>query len=110
MAKFLFVAGGSPQPGADEEYSEWYEGTHLPAVLQVDGFVAATRYRAVPTSVSTSPYDYVTVYEVEADDAEEAHIRLLAAAKSGALGSSTVVDRERGVSFFLEPTGPRRTA
>jgi hypothetical protein len=110
MAKFLFVAGGSPIAGAEDEYNEWYEGVHLPAVLDVDGFVAATRYRAVPTQFSETPYAYLTMYEVEADSADDAHTRLMAAAKAGALGSSTASDRDRAGSWFFELTGPRRTS
>jgi len=109
MAKFLFVAGGSARNGEEDEYSSWYEDVHLPAVLGVDGFVAATRYRSVPTSTSQSPYDFLTMYEVEAPSAEEAHAALLAAAKGGALGSTESSDRSRSGAWFFEAVGTRRT-
>jgi hypothetical protein len=110
MAQFVFIAAGSAQPGHEEEYNSWYENEHLPAVLRVDGFVAATRYRSAPTSLSASPYGYVTIYEVEAESAELAHATLMDAAKSGALGSSAASDRERAGAWFFEPAGERRTS
>jgi hypothetical protein len=50
------------------------------------------------------------MYEVEAESADDAHTRLMAAAKAGALGSSTASDRDRAGSWFFELTGPRRTS
>jgi len=110
MTKFLFFAGGAAHPGHEAEYDRWYREEHLPAVLKVDGFQAATRYRAAPTSFSQCPFDFVTLYEVEAETAESAHAALTAAARAGELGSSDASDRSRAAAWFVEEIGPRTSA
>jgi len=90
MPKGVFVAITNPiSPEREAEYNEWYEGTHLPEVLAIDGFVSARRFRAVD---GESPR-YMAVYELDAPDLSEALKGLMAAGAEGKLTMSTASDR-----------------
>ncbi|WP_040830163.1 DUF4286 family protein [Nocardia jiangxiensis] len=88
----VLLALTNPVEGKDEEFREWYWGTHIPEILQLPGFVAARRYRAGDTATVGVPYRYATIYEVEGS-AEAAHGTLFTAglSSSDALDTSTVV-------------------
>lgn len=70
------------RPGSPEEaaaYHEWYNEVHLKEVVAVEGFVAARRYEPVGHD---GPF--VAIYEIEAEDLEEARARLRKALDSTA--------------------------
>lgn len=52
-------------PDRDGELNEWYDGTHVPELLAVPGFVSARRFRRVGGDGGP---EYLAVYEIEADD------------------------------------------
>jgi hypothetical protein len=68
----------SPEQAAD--YHRWYEETHMPEVLGLDGFVSARRFEPLGDDGS-----FVAVYEIDSDDVGAAAARLDAATRSGAL-------------------------
>lgn len=77
----MLLALTNPVEGKDDEYRQWYWGTHIPEILELPGFVAARRYRT-----DAGPHRYVTLYEVEGS-AAEALKRLYT---SGLSGSDTL--------------------
>jgi hypothetical protein len=77
----LLLALTNPVEGKDDEFREWYWGTHIPEILQLPGFVAARRYQT-----SAGAHKYVTIYEVEGS-AADALKRLYT---SGLGGSDTI--------------------
>ena len=36
-----------PAPGDEQRFDEWYDNDHIPVRMELDGFVSATRYRAL---------------------------------------------------------------
>ncbi|GAA1967776.1 DUF4286 family protein [Agromyces allii] len=52
-------------PGRDEEFREWYWGTHVPEVLALPGFVAAHRLRLGEEPGGAAPFRYATIYEID---------------------------------------------
>ena len=49
----------------DDEWNEWYDDVHIPDILAVDGFVAATRWKLVtPTPFGAN---YLALYDVHGD-------------------------------------------
>jgi hypothetical protein len=52
-----------PPPAWDEEFHAWYETDHIPVRLALDGFEAATRYRALNGGPA-----YLAVYELSTMD------------------------------------------
>jgi hypothetical protein len=51
----------------EAEFNEWYNGTHVPDILQAEGFEAATRYQLLGEP-GPGQGKFLAVYEVEADD------------------------------------------
>ena len=69
MAKHLLVVMTNPVSKEREaEFNQWYNNQHVPDVLKLPGFVAATRYVAPATGAPPPTWKYLAVYEVEADD------------------------------------------
>ena len=66
------IAFVNPVAGREAEFNEWYEKTHLPDALEVDGIRSAVRLEctdvALLPGVRFDQFRYVTVYEVDAAD------------------------------------------
>jgi hypothetical protein len=60
----VLLALTNPVEGKDEEFREWYWGTHIPEVLELPGFLSARRYRAAEKATGAS-FRYATIYEVQ---------------------------------------------
>jgi hypothetical protein len=58
-------------PAREAEFNEWYNSTHIPDILQAEGFVAATRYQVLGNP-GPGQGKFLAVYEVEADDLAKA--------------------------------------
>ena len=70
MAHYSFVVFTKPVPGRDEEFNAWYNGTHLPDMLKIEGFKEGQRFkilRGVPPLESPS-WEYFALYQIETDD------------------------------------------
>jgi hypothetical protein len=67
----LVVQSRPAAPDRADEYHDWYDNIHLPAVLSVPGVVSARRFRACDRATGR-PDDadpsFLAVYELEADD------------------------------------------
>ena len=71
MARHVIVVMTNVWKDRHDEYNEWYDSVHVPDLLRIPGVVAAQRFRAGPPLLSTvegSPYGYLSLYELEADD------------------------------------------
>ena len=74
MPKAIMAVWSDPSdPDRDGEFNQWYDSTHVPDVLKVPGFKAATRYRVAGTQFGDvdTPGRYLALYEVEVDDLAE---------------------------------------
>ncbi len=91
----VFVMFSNPRSAADDDaYNEWYEQTHIPAVLELDGFMRATRWRlssAWPPSGALGDHQYLTMYELDTDDVPAALDGVKRAVAAGRLGNSADV-------------------
>ncbi|CUU57085.1 hypothetical protein Ga0074812_110100 [Parafrankia irregularis] len=79
----------SPQEAA--AYHDWYDNTHLPEMLKVDGFVAARRLAALGGDT------FIAIYEIDGD------VEAAKAALGQALGSGAM-SRPVGVELTPPPT------
>jgi hypothetical protein len=110
------VVGSNPvAPEQEDEFNRWYLEDHLDDVLAVAGFNAARRYTLSPVrpmaDTEPSPYGYLAVYEVEADDLEVAGRDLQAALDSGAIPVSETFDLTAfSVDFYELMPGSERSA
>jgi hypothetical protein len=73
MKRYKMIVLSNATPGRDEQFNEWYTKEHIYDVIKVPGFMAAQRFRAVrePGSPETK-FQYLAVYELEADDVDAA--------------------------------------
>ena len=70
MAKWILVVETNSADAAREaEFNEWYDKTHLPDVLETQGFLGASRYEN--TEPAEGKAKFLAIYEIEADDVGE---------------------------------------
>ena len=116
MPSALMVVGSNPAaPEQEAEFNRWYVEDHLDDVLAVAGFTAARRYTLSPVrpmaDTEPSPYGYLAVYEVGADDLAVAGRDLQAALDSGAIPISETFDLTGfSVDFYALMPGSERSA
>lgn len=67
MARYMVLAltGAKGGEDAEERFNTWYDETHLPELLAVDGVISARRFRVLQGSL---PQPYAAAYEIETDD------------------------------------------
>src|SRR5690606_35749704 len=66
VARGAYVVRARPvSPERDGDLNDWYDGTHIPELLAVPGFVSARRYRLVGDDGAP---EYLAIYDIEADD------------------------------------------
>ena len=78
MPRFLAIVHSNPRPGREREYNEWYDTKHLNDIIETGVVAAARRFRTVADR-DDAPQQYVTLYEIEADDLRQAR-RIIAGA------------------------------
>jgi len=66
-ATHLFVVGINLEPGHEEDFEDWYNSEHLPALAAVPGVSRAIRFRcAQPASDRQGEYPaYLALYDIE---------------------------------------------
>jgi hypothetical protein len=75
MDRYAILVFSNPVEGREDEYNEWYDGTHLGDVVRVPGVVSAARYAFESTSygeatAAPTAHRYVTIYELDRDPEE----------------------------------------
>ena len=70
LSKFIVLS--NPIEGKEPEYNEWYDGQHIPDVLNVAGVVSAQRFRIAGVALPGEPiYQYMAIYDIESDTPQE---------------------------------------
>ncbi|KPM52332.1 hypothetical protein CcI49_14735 [Frankia sp. CcI49] len=86
MASGVLIVESRPaSPEEAAAYHDWYENTHLPEILKVDGFVAARRLAALGGDT------FIVIYEIDGD-VEAAKAALAQAQASGTMSRPTGVE------------------
>src|SRR5262249_31266111 len=87
MAKsLLFVESSPAAPDRVEEYHRWHEHTHIPEMLNVDGFASARRWQ-------TDGESFITLYEIDTD-VDTARANLKAALAAGRMSKPVAVQTQ----------------
>jgi hypothetical protein len=70
VPKGVMVVQSSPAEGSEDKYNAWYKATHIPQILEIPGFVGARRYKVRDGGqTGGNPVSqYLTVYDLDADD------------------------------------------
>lgn len=99
----MVVQSGPVSVDRDDEFNDWLDHTHIPEVLETPGFVGATRYRLVQTvsdGGGGEPPEYLTVYEIEADDVVAARDELVATAADRTTSDALCTDPRPRVFLY----------
>jgi hypothetical protein len=74
MRKHVIVSVAGPVAGREAEFDEWYETVHIPEVLALEHLVGATRFaqKASLPGLSAAPAGFMTIFDVDAPDVDEA--------------------------------------
>ncbi len=108
MGKFILVVQSNATTGADDEYNDWYNNTHLGEVLQINGFTAAQRFAAKGDPIAgSSSHRYLAIYEMETDDPQAALDALGAAVREGSIHMSDAIDTSGVSAVLFEPISGR---
>ncbi len=94
--------------GREAEYHAWYDGTHLPELLALPGFVAARRWaRAADVAgFPGCPQGNVAMYELDGDG-EAALAGMMTAAGTGELHMSDALDQGSLTLWLFTAHGER---
>jgi hypothetical protein len=108
MSAFVLMALSNPAAGlSDEAVAEWYDGEHIPQIrAAVPGVGEVRRYRAAdaqPAPDGSVAYRYLTIYQIEADEAGSIVAALGRGLASGAVKQGTALNP---VSTVLGVYGP----
>ena len=68
----LFITGNQCPHELDEKFNNWYNGTHIPMLLESEHLDGVTRYRLADPIGSQDYPNYMTVYEFRDRQALEA--------------------------------------
>ena len=106
--QFLYVLTDAA-PGFDKEFNEWYDSQHLPEVLEIPGFVAATRYRqersvGLPDSAGRIESEYLATYEIVGDPTAPIQ-ELIARRSDGSIQMPPFILPSRRLGVFSELSG-----
>lgn len=96
-----------PKAGREDEYNEWYQDVHLPEMLAFEGIVGAQRYKL---SVRLSPGEaepYLSIYDIESDDAQAVAQAIQHAAENDLLTMSDAADLDFAQANIYEIFGKR---
>lgn len=85
----LYVESHPVSPEREDEYNDWYDGTHLPEVVALPNFVSGRRFKPAKPGEP-----YVAIYEVEADDLSAVMTTLGEAVSSGKLQMSDAIQMD----------------
>ena len=95
MAKAILIVESNPaDTGAESQYNEWYERTHIPEIIaKVPGITGAKRYTLSSVTPGSS-YRYLAVYDVEAADPSSVVHTMMALMTDGALTMSPALQAD----------------
>jgi hypothetical protein len=107
----LTVLADVVSPDRDDEFNDWYDTVHVPAVCEVPGVVSARRFRlAEQRSAShadvTGGRRYLVIYEVDTDDLAGLEAEMQARVADGRLGvTDAVAENPPPVALYFEQIG-----
>ena len=106
MARYTYVVHTNPSEGQEQEYNRWYDEVHIPEVLQVPGFVSASRL-AIAQPDAEAPYRYLALYEMETNDLEATMAELMSRAGTPAMPISDSMNAEAVRTIVADQLGAR---
>jgi hypothetical protein len=99
VAKYKMLVFTNVAKGGDEaKYNTWYDRQHIPDVCRVDGFTGAQRFKRK----LDGPAEYLTIFELDAEDPQAAIAKLFSKAGTDELVISSDIDLENATIMVYE--------
>lgn len=110
MPRHVLLVFTKPVPGREQEFNDWYDGTHLPDMLKLDDVLTAQRFRSSAAHPDPSPMGgYLAFYELDTSDPEATRQQIHEAAEAGAMPFGPSIDRADSVLYYCESISESRT-
>jgi hypothetical protein len=110
MAKYTFVVMTNPTEGKEGEFNEWYNGQHIPDVLNVPGFVCAQRFKIADAQMggeASKAYKYLALYEIETEDIAGVLKELRARGGTSEIVPSDAIDTKKVGTYMFTPVAEK---
>jgi hypothetical protein len=109
MAKYTFVVLTNPVSGKEDEYNKWYNGQHIPDILNIPGFVAAQRFSLADHQMGGGPakHKYLALYEIETDDLAATINELRQRQGTPEIVPSDAIDMKDVVAVYFQPVAEK---
>jgi hypothetical protein len=111
MSTHFMLAFAKAVDGRTDELNQWFEAQHVPDLLGIPGFKSARRVAVRPlgTREGIPQWDFMAIYEIEADDVQavvkEAGVRMA----SGVIKLSEALDRSSSLTLLGSPISFRES-
>lgn len=111
MTKGILVVLSEPADGKEQEYNDWYDTTHGPEIIALDGFTAYSRYKMAPAQPGSNEGmpGYCAVYEIDSDDLMGTVAGIGAAVAAGKVQMADVIKRDPAPTMILYEEVTART-
>jgi hypothetical protein len=117
MTKYLlFAFSDCKDPSKEKEFNDWYDNTHMPDMLQVPGFIKATRWMSADKK-ENEIRKYLAMYELETDSIEDFNAKMrergMWTFKQGRFSQLPVFDPDNVPRIYVQITAakkPKKTA
>jgi hypothetical protein len=105
MPKYTFVVLTNPVEGKEAEFNDWYNGHHVPDVLNVPGFVSGQRFRLADLQFRNEPrtQKYLALYEIETDDLAGTLKELRARGGTAEIVPTDTLDTKNVATYVFTP-------
>ncbi len=106
MPKYTFIVLTNPVAGKEDEFNKWYNGQHIPDVLNVPGFVCAQRFRLADVQMGgerSRTHKYLALYEIETDDLAGTLKELQARGGTAEIVPSDAIDMKNVGTYIFTP-------
>jgi hypothetical protein len=109
MPKYTFVVLTNPVAGKEDEYNKWYNGQHIPDILNIPGFAAAQRFCVADHQMGSAPakQKYLALYEIETDDLEATINELKSRQGTPEIVASDAIDMKDVVAVYFQPVAEK---
>ncbi len=102
MGKYVMVAQSQSKQGRDDEYNEWYDGTHFPDMCSIPGVKSGRRFELAMVPRGQPGLQYLAIFEVEVDDPASVMAEIGKRLTDGAMKVSDALDADPTVIWFYK--------
>lgn len=107
MARYKMVVFTRPKAGREDEYNDWYQNIHLRELVAFPGIVGAQRYKLSVRLGAGEAEPYLSIYDIDCDDARVVAQAIQQAAENQLLTMSDAADLDYAQANIYEVFGER---